>query len=177
VRNFVNIVRMGSPKRCLIFCKMRNPSVSPGREKIARGTVCFVVRSLKHERHPRVRGDLRKPLGHHKCVSFAFNHARTAIKTSGWCPPMRKVPIEISRAGCMDFLYVSSNAVHSLCGPAKIATGVKVRQMPAVIVCLRPCGNWRRISPPAFRFLLSCDSARSHPLLVQQSATVDHRPN
>src|SRR5258706_5553006 len=36
---------------------------------------------------------------------------------------MRKVPIEISRAGCMDFLYVSSNAVHSLFGTAKICNG------------------------------------------------------
>jgi len=80
-----DIRQNGEPEALLNLLQMRNPSVSPGPRKMLRGTVCFVVRSLEHERIFACAGDLRKPLGHHECVSFGFNHAWTGNQTSGWC--------------------------------------------------------------------------------------------
>src|SRR6267154_449952 len=120
---------MGSSKRVLIFCRMRKPSASPGPRND-----CSEERFALSYDALNTRGILAcaaisasRSAIMDACASLSITHG-PAINTSGWFPPMRKFPIEISRAGCMEVSVNPQTRFIAYAGQPRFATGVIAMQ-------------------------------------------------
>src|SRR5258708_12578843 len=89
-------------------------------KRLLRRPVCLVIRRLEHEGNLRVRGNFRKPLGHHGRVRFTFNHTWPGNQHQRMVSADAKSSNRDFARWMHGSLSKSSNAVHTLCSTTKI---------------------------------------------------------